>query len=161
LDTDARLSLCGPPIVAEMIEGEVVIINLDTGVYFSLRRAGASAWCLLMEGKTVAEAAGALSARYDVAADEVRRAVVALVEELLAERIVAPAPAARGADAASGRGQPSEVGERGRGSEPFEECALQRFTDMKDLLLLDPIHDVAADGWPSRPEGSSKDPKGA
>ena len=26
--------------------------------------------------------------------------------------------------------------------------ALERFTDMEDLLLLDPVHDVEEMGWP-------------
>jgi hypothetical protein len=25
------------------------------------------------------------------------------------------------------------------------------YSDMRDLLMLDPIHDVAEEGWPSRP----------
>ena len=35
--------------------------------------------------------------------------------------------------------------------------AMQVFTDMEDILLLDPIHDVDYDasGWPSRPASSA------
>jgi hypothetical protein len=28
---------------------------------------------------------------------------------------------------------------------------LSRFDDMQEMLLLDPIHDVAETGWPHRP----------
>jgi hypothetical protein len=26
--------------------------------------------------------------------------------------------------------------------------ALEKYTDMQDLLILDPVHEVAAEGWP-------------
>jgi hypothetical protein len=29
---------------------------------------------------------------------------------------------------------------------------LQKFTDMQDLLLLDPIHEVDESGWPRVPQ---------
>jgi hypothetical protein len=35
---------------------------------------------------------------------------------------------------------------------PYSAPALRVYSDMKDLLLLDPIHDVALEGWPSLPE---------
>jgi hypothetical protein len=28
---------------------------------------------------------------------------------------------------------------------------LHKFTDMQDLLLVDPVHDVGDAGWPHRP----------
>ena len=31
----------------------------------------------------------------------------------------------------------------------FQEPALQKYTDMEDLLLLDPIHEVDDTGWPN------------
>jgi hypothetical protein len=32
---------------------------------------------------------------------------------------------------------------------PFTPPVLEVFADMRDLLLLDPIHDVAEVGWPT------------
>ena len=34
------------------------------------------------------------------------------------------------------------------GGGPFEPPSLETFTDMRDLLLLDPIHEVTDAGWP-------------
>ena len=31
---------------------------------------------------------------------------------------------------------------------PYESPCLESYTDMEDLLLLDPIHDVGKTGWP-------------
>jgi len=34
------------------------------------------------------------------------------------------------------------------GRPPFVKPILQKYTDMADLLLLDPIHEVGEQGWP-------------
>jgi hypothetical protein len=37
---------------------------------------------------------------------------------------------------------------------PFKPLQLEVYTDMRDLLLLDPIHDAAEAGWPlTKPQG--------
>jgi hypothetical protein len=36
---------------------------------------------------------------------------------------------------------------------------LNKYTDMQELLLLDPIHDVNAQGWPESPESSDNNDK--
>jgi len=37
---------------------------------------------------------------------------------------------------------------------PFVLPVLERYTDMQELLLIDPIHDVDETGWPRRKEQS-------
>jgi len=39
-------------------------------------------------------------------------------------------------------------GTDGQSVNAFEKPKLQKFTDMQDLLLLDPIHEVDEAGWP-------------
>jgi len=44
----------------------------------------------------------------------------------------------------------------GAGSRPpFQMPVVERYTDMADLLLLDPIHDVNAEGWPHPASGAN------
>ena len=31
---------------------------------------------------------------------------------------------------------------------PYLEPAFEKFSDMQEMLLLDPIHEVSAEGWP-------------
>ena len=40
--------------------------------------------------------------------------------------------------------------------EPFRAPQIRAYTDMQDLLMIDPIHDVDETGWPVR-----RDPGGA
>ena len=39
-------------------------------------------------------------------------------------------------------------GNRDSAKIPFEPPRLERYTDMKDYFLLDPIHEVDSAGWP-------------
>jgi hypothetical protein len=41
------------------------------------------------------------------------------------------------------------------GEVPFEPPILERFDDMQELLLLDPVHEVSdEEGWPARSEAT-------
>lgn len=127
-----------PKVVHETIEGEVVIINLDSGAYYSLDQAGAGLWAELERGVGVDDLARYLEAHYAADAAEAATAVQALVAALETEGLVRPAgPATTPATYQNGHRQ------------PFIAPALQKHTDMQDLLLLDPIHEVDETGWPS------------
>jgi hypothetical protein len=41
------------------------------------------------------------------------------------------------------------LGNNGIGKSPFEMPKLSKYTDMEDLLALDPIHEVDEMGWPN------------
>ena len=56
-----------PPdgVVDETIDGEVIIIQLDQGNYFSLTGSGSEIWAGLTHGAAVDELAESLGERYD------------------------------------------------------------------------------------------------
>ena len=128
-----------PKVVHETIEGEVVIINLDSGAYYSLDQAGAVLWSQLEKGLGVEDLARYAAAHYTVSSDEASAAVAALVASLAAEDLV------REAGPVSAQTPSPSNGQR----VPFVAPVLQKHTDMQDLLLLDPIHEVDETGWPS------------
>jgi hypothetical protein len=128
-----------PNVIHETFDDEVIIVDLDTGTYFSVNQAGSDAWTLLVAGSTPAEIVDALLARYDGPRAEVERETRSFLDELLARDLVVPStapPAARPelAPPASRR--------------PWTPPRLEPYTDMQDLLLLDPIHEVDEAGWP-------------
>jgi Coenzyme PQQ synthesis protein D (PqqD) len=67
------------------LAGEVVILDLGSGIYFGLDAVGARIWDLLQEPKTVNEVRDALLAEYEVQAERCERELLALLEQL-AER---------------------------------------------------------------------------
>ena len=140
-----RTLLFGPP------HGQAIAraIQLQSGNYYSLRGAGADVWALLERGTTERDIVAELKARYlpDPAMGE---SVKRLLEELADERLVEPAPA--GGAAASVRHPPAGAT---AGTQPYPRPVLEKYTDMRDYLLVDPLHDVDERGWPPATGDSS------
>ena len=138
-------------VVSDVFEdGEAAVIDLRSGVYFSLNPTGALLWPLLVEGTTV----DALVAHARAATDgdgEVPGAVAAFVASLVGAELVEELAdaAANGTGSGTGGAPLAPAGER----VPFVAPALERFDDLQDLLLLDPIHDVGEQGWPHTANG--------
>lgn len=129
-----------PYVVHETIDGEVIIVNLDSGSYYSLDQAGAVLWESLAQGASLARAVALLEHRYTAEPGAIAAAAQALVTELLAENLLRPgepAPADGPAPVLNGEAR------------PFVAPVLHKHTDMQDLLLLDPIHEVDEAGWPA------------
>lgn len=124
-----------PTIVYERFDDEMVLINLVTGSYYSLLASAADALACFLSGVSVGET---LSQRYDASAEMLERSAQAFLEQLRAEAILVegemhPAP---------------ELPAPAEPRLPFTPPSLQTYTDMRDILLLDPIHDVDESGWP-------------
>jgi hypothetical protein len=128
-----------PQVVSETIGGEVIVIHFERGTYYSLRDTGAEIWGLLDQGHDEAEVVAALAARYPSAAQaEISSEVRRLIGELEEEGLIAEAPSATSVAPAP---EPATA--------PFSRPLLEKFTDLEDLLVLDPIHEVEPEGWPA------------
>jgi hypothetical protein len=143
-----RFQVNAPSVAAEVISDEVMIVNLEAGNYYSLRNTGAEVWTLVEQGFTPAEIAGLLEARYQGDPAEMKRAVISFLEELESEQIIVPRTSAPGNTPA-----PAPRGETSVGAASvFAAPALEKYTDMQELLQVDPIHDVDDEqGWPKMP----------
>ena len=125
-----------PGVAHETVDGEVVIINLRTGDYYSCLGVAADAWHELAAGATATEVAAGLARAY--AGDEAAVAadIHSFVAALCAEALLVPA------DGTS----PNEALTFGGGV--YEAPAFEKFSDMADLIVLDPVHNVTGEGWP-------------
>lgn len=146
-----RFKINRPKVIAELFDDEVVVINFDTGSYYSLTSAAADIWTSLAAGAAIGEIADAVAARYTASRTEIEAAIESLVAELSAENlIVADAEKKNGAVAVQTAGSAAE-------KRCFDFPRLEKYTDMQELILLDPIHEVDEAGWPNgkRPGGKS------
>ena len=116
-------------VAAKVMDGEAVLINLGTGLYYSMDNAGGVIWALIEQQRPIGEAAGVLARLYGIAPEQAQADALALAEELLAEGLVLRADGA----AASADGDPELFDDR-----PYEKPRLQTYRDMADLLALDP-----------------------
>ncbi len=64
MNPSMRFRLNQPSVIQETFDDEVVIINLDSGNYFSLDKVGAALWGLITRGAAAGEMIEALARRY-------------------------------------------------------------------------------------------------
>lgn len=129
---DRTYELNNPPVIADVVDGEAIAIDLESGVYYSLVGPAGAVWEALCAGappRTIVDPDAAGDT------DRLARFVEALVEEGLLRRSATPADLTATAPVWHGA-----------------ELGFERFTDMEDLLGLDPIHGVDERvGWPEAP----------
>lgn len=121
---------------------EVLVINLDTGTYHSLTGSSSRVWALLASGVPVEFIITDQTRRHDYDSDLMADAVIEFLARLTAENLVVH-------DTSINAFTPQGVTDiLPESKTPFTGFEMRTFTDMQDLLLLDPIHDVEEAGWP-------------
>jgi Coenzyme PQQ synthesis protein D (PqqD) len=132
-----------PDVVHETIDGETVIVNLENGIYYGLRNSGVDVWNLIETGANLEELTSSMVARYTGSAEYIRKVITELLVTLQQEGLVQVSSTKR---TVSETPQPLTNGEKTK----FEPPILEKYSDLQELLLLDPIHEVDEDGWPSK-----------
>ena len=135
----------GLPIVARRRRKA---IDFGTGHYYSLRGRAETVWSTVVAGASAAEVAAALQGRFDADDAEVGPAVEVFLTSLVDEGLVVVDNGSEGA-------APASEATSGARDEPLGELAFEKFTDMAEIILLDPVHDVSEKGWPSASSGDA------
>jgi hypothetical protein len=134
-----------PDVIYQQFDEEMVVIYLPTGAYHSLNDAAGDVLLTLGQtGATLGEVVGILCAKYDAAPETIGSDVTAFLEQLKHESLIVKS---NGSPSVAPSAAPSYKAER----IPYVAPALQSYQDVQALLMLDPIHDVSAAGWPNLP----------
>lgn len=133
-----------PQIVHEAFDDEVVLVNLDSGHYYSLEGIGAEIWRGIEQGLDTGLIATTIARKYAGDQNAMDAAIEHLLADLETEKIVTLS-SVNGDSVTRNDSRDAESSEK---KAPFQMPVLNRFTDMQELLLLDPIHDVDETGWP-------------
>ena len=120
-------------VIHETFDDEAVLVNLQSGAYFSVRGAALGLWERIRSGATIPDLLdGGSGGEEDVRV---------LLDVLRNEGLIEDGP---------GSGAPHVNGGLAARLMPTAFAgALEKFTDVESLLMLDPIHDVGPEGWPS------------
>ncbi len=141
-----RFRINEPNVIQETIEGEAVIVSLTTGNYYSLDKVGAHVWGNIEGRKTVGEIVESICGQYRGDLNKISLSVEQLINELIKEELVVADLSNTGEVMPNSNIKQSE----GQGDRlEFEVPVLKKYSDMQDLLLLDPIHEVDEAGWPN------------
>jgi len=132
-----------PNVAGDVIDGEAVIVNLEKGTYYSLEESGAAIWRSIETGRTREGIIANCLALYRGDPDLVSTAVGSLLEELEKEELIRPVDEEPEVEVDAP--PPPET----QDVRPlFVVPEIRKYTDMEELLQLDPIHDVDDMGWP-------------
>jgi coenzyme PQQ synthesis protein D (PqqD) len=117
-------------VAGEVIDGEAIIINLATGVYYSMDRVGGLIWGLIEARHSLLDIVTTIVARYDVSRERAEADVQRVASELLEQKLVVVSDA-----------EPSPRRDQEAGALPnlsYATPGLTTYRDMGDLLALDP-----------------------
>lgn len=127
-----------PDVIEEAIEGEVIIVHLGTGRYYSLAGSAAVIWDGIGRGLDSETILKGFTTDPDTSRSTVGEALGHFLEELQREDLIVDIP-----------GEAPEANlDANRPPATFSPPILHKYTDMQELLLLDPIHEVKETGWP-------------
>ena len=126
---ETRLRVREPDVAAKVIDGEAVIINLASGMYYSLNGSGSVVWELLSQHRSLAETAEAVGKRFNVPYETALVDIRAFCAELVKESLIGPYE-----NGTVGHAECVETGS----AAPYEAPVLTKFDDMADLFAADP-----------------------
>jgi hypothetical protein len=147
-ETTLRYRVNGPQVISETVGGETIIVNLASGHYFNLQGTAVDVWDGVVREEPTEAIVARLGATYAAADGEIEEAVARFLADLAAAELVTPEE--------NGTTAPVAVATRPDGADlpPFTPPSFTTYTDMQDIILLDPVHEVDARGWPHAPAGA-------
>jgi hypothetical protein len=149
MDIHASNTINKSDVVSEHFDDEVVIINLDSGNYYSVDGLGVDIWKLLEKRVTLNEIIESCMNTYAVSNPEDLHAVVQqFIAELYAEGLIMLDKPVTNQTSRTARSVKEETPVSKRLLLNTERVVLHKYTDMQDFLLVDPIHEVEYTDWP-------------
>jgi hypothetical protein len=124
------LSPNGETVVSQVIDGEAILIDLESGVYYSMDEVGATLWSLIEAQCRLEDVVSEITARYDAPRERVEADVLRVVADFVRENLVVFSES--GPQARQDREAP------GGQKLPYAPPELNVYRDMADLLALDP-----------------------
>ncbi|MEI2387859.1 PqqD family protein [Breoghania sp. JC706] len=132
-----RLKLANPDLVCEEFDGELVVLDLETGKYFGFDHGASAIWNLLQSGIAPSAIEDALG-----------RSLDPLITKLVDLKLVT---------ITSEEGDTALDPQTRTSLACFDtEPTVEVFDDLADLIRADPVHDVDQEaGWPHQQKASA------
>ncbi|MFM7023010.1 MAG: PqqD family protein [Flavobacteriales bacterium] len=142
-----RFSIFDRNIVSDVFGEEVVLVNLETGVYYSLRASATQVWIRIQNNYSLDEIIADLHLIYAASQEELTQQTYTFIQQLLDRQLIKQSTS-----------EEKNIVEMDAPQQKlnFSTPVLEVFSDMQEILLLDPVHDVDKSGWPVTKDGSSK-----
>jgi hypothetical protein len=131
-----------PEVVSDIIDGEAIMLHRLYGDYFSTDGVGGLIWQWIGEGRSRSQILSMLNARFSASPAEIATAVDSFLADLVTHKLVREI--IEGDESATETIEPQTNPEA-----EFVRPTLHVYSDIRNMVLLDPIHDVDENiGWP-------------
>ena len=128
LSLETRLHTNDAEVTATVIDGEAIMINLSSGVYYSTEGVGARIWQLAAGGATISEISLVVATEYAIPQAQANGESARLINQFVEEKLLVPYTYATAP--ASPVAEPSQT--------RFVPPQLEIYREMGHLLALDP-----------------------
>ena len=130
---DSSYKVNSPGVIHDEIDGEVVIVDLNIGHYFRINKESSQLWNFIIKENSVSQILTFCENRSELQID-----IEEIVQNLLNLQIIC--------EAVEQSGTITELPKW-----KYTKFEIEKFTDLEDILGLDPIHEVDEEkGWPNK-----------
>jgi Coenzyme PQQ synthesis protein D (PqqD) len=131
-------------VVSDIIDGEAIMLHRTFGDYFSTEGVGGLIWQWIGEGRSRSQILNMLNARFSASLAEIATAVDSFLDDLVAHKLVRQI--VEGDESAT---ETLIEPQKTNAEVEFVRPTLHVYSDIRNMVLLDPIHDVDENsGWP-------------
>lgn len=135
-----------PDVVSEEMGNEIVIINLETGYYYSLNETAALIWSLIAEKLSLQQIIDCIANNYSVGKETSTEDTKGFLVQLAKEALIVESNGT-----GSNEKNASYLINRKKVSR-YQHPQIRKHSDIQEMLKLDPIHEVTEVGWPNKKE---------
>jgi hypothetical protein len=122
-------------VVSDLFDAEVVVVNLETGIYYSMKETAMEIWNLLSNNLSAQDILNSFTGLRPEEKQKIETFIGFIIAEGLAEE--------------TDNTPPLESSKKLE----FDELIYTKFDDMSDLIMIDPIHEAdETKGWPNKSE---------
>ena len=127
----------------DMAEGQAIVINFSTGVYYGTSSLGSVVLDALIAGASKESILASIAA-LPGCPDDMAAQLDAFIAQLLEKEVLA---------AVDGEGTAAPAVDAAAALQDGFVLTVDEFAEVQDLILVDPVHDVNVEmGWPVLPE---------
>ena len=137
MNDNTRYQISYPNVVAESFGSETVIVNLAKGTYFSLDEVASILWTAVTGRAPISKIRKAIRSNYPQDEDTAASDFDDFLETLLKHELVETTDVTSGDFVLN---FPAAL---------YSKPVITVHSDLQDILLLDPVHDINEEGWPS------------
>jgi hypothetical protein len=139
-----------PRVAHQTLDNETIIIDFETGIYYSARSEAVLIWKAICEGYSLEIISEFIATHSMNESQMIFEQVKEFVSFLLDRKLIFEVMNGQNSSELSSTIPYSFFTNPEVLAKGFSQPVLEIHSDMQELLLLDPVHDINGKGWPNK-----------